>query len=56
MFVCNCNGIREGDLRRIAEAGPCTAKSAYAVLGKQPQCGKCVTDAQAILRGERGYA
>ncbi len=53
MFICNCNAIRESELRKIARHVPCCSISAYAALGKTPQCGQCLTDAEDILREEQ---
>lgn len=55
MYTCICNAIRECDLRTAARqhhAGG--AESVYAKLGKRPNCGNCLDDAQAIIEEERG--
>ena len=53
MYICICNAIRESDLRRAARHTSGDAEAAYAALGKRPNCGSCLNDADAILFEER---
>lgn len=53
MFVCICNAIREGDLRKAACTTTGDAEAVYAKLGKRPNCGQCLSQADAILLEER---
>lgn len=53
MYVCICNAIRETDLRLAATACRGSAEVVYASLGKTPQCGLCLEDAERILSNER---
>lgn len=53
MYTCVCNAIRECELRRAARVVPGDAESVYAAMGKQPQCGTCLCDADEILFEER---
>ena len=53
MYVCICNAIRETELRRVARHVSGDAEAAYAALGKRPNCGQCLCDADAILFEER---
>lgn len=53
MYICICNAIRETDLRRVARHTAGDAEAAYAALGKRPNCGTCLTEADAILFEER---
>ena len=53
MYVCICNAIRESELRRVARHTNGDAECAYAALGKQPNCGSCLNEADAILFEER---
>ena len=55
MYVCNCNAIRESELRRAAPFTCGGAEEAYAALGKRPNCGQCLEDAEAILAHERAF-
>ena len=56
MYVCICNAIRESDLRTAARRCPGDAEACYASLGKQPACGSCLNEADAILLEEREMA
>lgn len=56
MYVCVCNAIRECELRKVAQRVGCDAEAAYAALGKRPNCGTCLDDAEAILFEEREMA
>ncbi|GMN13704.1 bacterioferritin-associated ferredoxin [Altererythrobacter sp. MTPC7] len=53
MYVCICNAIRETELRRVARRTNGDAEAAYAALGKRPNCGSCLNEADAILFEER---
>ncbi len=53
MYVCICNAIREDDLRRVARKSGGCAEVAYAALGRRPNCGSCLDDAEDIIREER---
>lgn len=53
MYVCNCNGIRKCELRRAALRTAGNAERVYAVLGKRPNCGQCLDDADDIISQER---
>ncbi|OZA91511.1 MAG: ferredoxin [Erythrobacter sp. 34-65-8] len=56
MYVCICNAIRESELRRIARVTSGDAETAYAALGKRPNCGNCLCEAEEVLRHEREHA
>ncbi len=56
MYVCICNAIRESDLRRAARHVAGDAEACYAALGKRPNCGSCLDDAEGILLEERELA
>lgn len=56
MYVCICNAIRESELRRVAARTCGDATAAYAALGKRPNCGNCLCDAEDILAEERQMA
>ncbi|WP_379920526.1 bacterioferritin-associated ferredoxin [Erythrobacter sp. R86502] len=53
MYICICNAIRETDLRKAALACEGDAEATYATLGKRPNCGQCLDDAQEIIDAER---
>lgn len=56
MYICVCNAIRECELRRAACRTRGDAESVYAHLGKRPQCGQCLCDADDVIREERFLA
>lgn len=56
MYICICNAIRENDLRKAALACDGDAEATYACLGKRPNCGQCLEDAQEIIDAERTAA
>lgn len=53
MYICICNAIREAELRRVAQQTPGDAEAVYAALGKRPNCGQCLSDADEVLAEER---
>ncbi|MBD58605.1 MAG: ferredoxin [Citromicrobium sp.] len=53
MYVCICNAIRETDLRRAARHSAGDAEECYAMLGKRPNCGSCLDEAEDIMFEER---
>jgi bacterioferritin-associated ferredoxin len=56
MYVCICNAIRDSELRRAGRRSGADAVSVYAMLGKRPQCGQCLEEAEHILDDERARA
>ncbi len=56
MYVCICNAIRDCELRRAARLCPGNAEAVYAALGKRPNCGQCLEEAEDILFEEREMA
>jgi len=53
MYTCICNAIRETDLRRAARCHRGDAETVYSRLGKRPNCGHCLEEAEAIIAEER---
>jgi len=53
MYTCICNAIRETDLRRAARSCSGDAEAVYAKLGKTPNCGQCLSEADKIVFEER---
>lgn len=53
MYVCICNAIRECDVRRMARRVTGDAESVYAALGKRPNCGHCLEEAEDLIFEER---
>jgi bacterioferritin-associated ferredoxin len=56
MYIGICNAIRETDLRRAALCCKRDAEATYASLGKRPNCGQCLEEAQQIIDAERAAA
>ena len=55
MYVCNCNGIRERQVRAAIEAGAKRPADIFKACGTRPQCARCVCDMREILQ-EQGEA
>lgn len=55
MYICICNAIKESDLRRTARVCGGDAEACYARLGKRPNCGQCLDEAEEILFEERQF-
>lgn len=56
MYVCNCNGISERDVKSAVRAGAARWDDVHAYYGCTPACGKCeceIVDAIAEHRGKR---
>ena len=56
MYVCICNAIREADLRAAARIHGHDAEVLYAKMGKRPECGQCLEEAEQIIFEERSCA
>jgi bacterioferritin-associated ferredoxin len=52
MYVCNCNGIRERDVRALAQAGKRHASEVFRCHGCTAKCGRCVSEMQMVLKNE----
>lgn len=52
MYICVCNAIRETDFRRRARQCRGDAEAVYAAMGKEPQCGQCLCEADEIIAEE----
>ena len=50
MYICNCNGITEREIRGAVELGCQSVADLSRDLGLGTCCGKCVSDAHGILR------
>ncbi|MCB2052553.1 MAG: (2Fe-2S)-binding protein [Novosphingobium sp.] len=53
MYTCICNAIRECDLRQAARQHCGDAESLYGKLGKRPNCGQCLDEANELIAEER---
>ena len=50
MYVCNCNGIRERQVRAAIEAGACKPREVFERHDCSPQCAKCVCDMRRMIQ------
>ena len=53
MYTCICNAIPESELRKAARQHRGGAESVYAKLGKRPNCGHCLEEAEEVITEER---
>ena len=49
MYVCNCNGLRQRDVRRAIEAGARRPREVFARNQCQAQCAKCVCEMRTMI-------
>ena len=49
MYVCNCNGIREKDVRLAIETGARRPADVFKRAQCKPQCAKCVCDIREMI-------
>ncbi|WP_461059551.1 (2Fe-2S)-binding protein [Streptomyces pseudoechinosporeus] len=49
MYVCNCFGVTEAQVRKHAEAGACTPRQIASACKAGTDCGSCVRRIQALL-------
>lgn len=50
MYVCNCNGIREREVRAAIEQGAQRPADVFRRCGAEPQCAKCVCDMRRMIQ------
>lgn len=53
MYVCNCNGIREREVRAAIAAGASRPAQIFKACDSAAQCARCVCDMRKILDEER---
>lgn len=49
MYVCNCNGIREREVRAAIEAGARRPAEVFRACDSKPRCARCVCDMREML-------
>jgi bacterioferritin-associated ferredoxin len=54
MYICNCNGITEREIRGAIELGCDSIADLQRELGVASCCGKCLPDATRLLRACQG--
>ncbi len=50
MYVCNCNGISERQVREALEERPRSAHCVFRRYDARPRCGRCVPEIQAMVQ------
>jgi bacterioferritin-associated ferredoxin len=53
VYVCNCNGIREREVRAAVAAGARRPADVFKSKGCAPKCAKCVCDMRALIEEPR---
>ena len=53
MYICNCNGIREREVRDAIDAGAARPADVFHHCQTQPQCAKCVCDMRRMIQGSQ---
>jgi bacterioferritin-associated ferredoxin len=49
LYVCNCNGIRERQVRAAIQAGARRPAEIFKACDSKPQCARCVCDMRQLL-------
>lgn len=49
MYVCNCNGIREREVRAAIEGGAQRPADVFRTCGSRPQCARCVCEIKTMI-------
>ena len=53
MYVCNCNGIRERQVRAAIAAGASRPAEVFKAHQCRPQCARCVCDMRQMIDESR---
>lgn len=54
MYVCNCNGVTESEIRGAVELGCDSVTALQRELGVASCCGKCLPEAARLVRACAG--
>jgi bacterioferritin-associated ferredoxin len=49
MYVCNCNGIREREVRQAIAAGARRPAEVFKACQARPHCARCICDMRRML-------
>lgn len=49
MYVCNCKGVTDNDIRKAVSAGATNIRAIRQCTGATSQCGKCVSHTKSII-------
>ena len=52
MYVCNCNGIRERDVRAALDQGAAKPAEIFRHCQSRPQCARCVCDMRRMIEAQ----
>lgn len=53
MYVCNCNGIRERQVRAAIESGASRPADVFRAHDCRPQCARCVCEMREMIDQSR---
>lgn len=53
MYVCNCNGIRERQVRAAIEGGASKPAEIFRAHGCKAQCARCVCEMRGMIDQSR---
>ena len=53
MYVCNCNGIRERQVRAVIAAGASRPADVFKAHQCKPQCARCVCEMREMIDESR---
>lgn len=53
VYVCNCNGIRERQVRAAIEAGASRPAEVFRAHGCKAQCARCVCEMREMIEQSR---
>jgi len=53
MYVCNCNGIREREVRAAIESGASRPADVFRHCQTAPQCAKCVCEMREMIQASK---
>jgi bacterioferritin-associated ferredoxin len=52
VYVCNCNGIRERDVRAAIAAGAVRPADVFRACEARPQCARCVCEMKDMIQDQ----
>ncbi len=52
VYICNCNGIRERDVRAAIDQGASKPSEVFHHCASRPQCAKCVCEIRRMIGTE----
>jgi bacterioferritin-associated ferredoxin len=53
VYICNCNGIREREVRAVISAGARRPADVFKARRCAPKCAKCVCDMRSMIAEAR---